>query len=112
MESTIEAFTFEEKQNCLLNLLPKKENIYLYGSGNNGKTFVVKSTALINDTYNHFHQYESGKLQQLIDYKSRVDAKKLFLIESNVEPNEEIINSNFKIIKFNGCYNKSKNIYE
>lgn len=103
----IQARTYEEKLNSLKKLVDQGANIYLYGNGGNGKSYVCKD--LCKDEKYEIYNFECELVPHMLIKK--VTPNKSFIIHSNLEPNEAIINSNCRLVEFLGKWTDETNEY-
>jgi hypothetical protein len=113
MKNSIICFDFQEKYNTLKNSIEENKNIYLYGDGNNGKTYVINKLRNLLNEYEYFvMEYSKDEKINILERYLR-DHK--LVIQSNYDSSGEFLefinNNNFAIIKFKGVYDKKQDIY-
>lgn len=112
MDNNYVCETYDEKFSTLQLLLESNYNIYLYGCGNNGKTFIVKKLCLLlKDKYNFVESYDPN-LNEINKFNKYInDNNYRIIIESNINNSEYFRNLGFKIIFYIGKYDKNTNEY-
>lgn len=111
----------------LVRAVKAEMNIFIYGSGNNGKSYTVILLHTLLDKYNKLPHCDSDTLNSLpkfikyldlyhIKPMSTDDKSNFYIIESNNRPSKNVEEymrqvMNFTIIKFIGKYDKQSNQY-
>lgn len=107
----LECLTFDEKYNILKIFIDNKEDIYVFGDGNNGKTFVI--TKILEKTNNNNYITFEVSLNDTLEYtKKQIEdfkSRGKYLI---IQANQDLDLPDITKIKFCGKYNKETNMYE
>ena len=104
---------YQSKYNTLKQIIDLGKDIFVYGSGNNGKTFIIdqilKKTN--NNNYITIENNTNNKISDLISLidKYKKEGKKLIIQSQTYLPFQY---NNFVIINFQGKYNKLTENYE
>lgn len=105
--------TYQERINILVDLINAGENIYLFGNGNNGKTTIINELKqfIKEKGYNLLPEKTGPGLPPLYPYIGE-SANTKFICQSNYNPNNDVIDSNFVPVRFVGKYNPVSSKYE
>jgi hypothetical protein len=101
---------YNERYDTIRQLIIQGKNIYLYGTGNNGKTFIVNQllqTLGENDRDNIIVKYDSDPSEYV---NNNALINKTVILEGNTPPNDQLIN--FVKVLFTGTYNNQTNSYD
>ena len=107
-----------QRKEKLLKLIQKNRNIYLFGCGSNGKTYIIKElenafqqhnykicyeTSVSNESICINGKYFNGSFNEMIT-KIRQKYDNPLIICTNQSPTSAVLNSNFHCIQFLDVY--------
>ncbi len=103
-ENQYSCFSENEKYNVLLELISQRKNIYLYGSGNNGKTYIL----------NRIRQSLNNVIEEytvIYDDNIQIPNNRLFINETNIEPDNNMSDRIDVTVEFRGTWDPLNNMY-
>lgn len=112
MKEIINCYSYEDRLNTLINLLNQGENIYLFGNGNNGKSYLINklSDVVKANKYNIMTEPSQPGFPSFTAFIGSSENNKK-IVMSNFPPNNDVINSNFVQIRFVGKFDKKTMTY-
>jgi hypothetical protein len=95
---------YEDRYTALKIAITQKRNICLYGSGNNGKTFMTDK--VLSD----FPAHQTQNIIRMDYFPEQYDPTKLYIVEVNA--NNVTNTGDLVLIEFMGQYDATTNSYQ